>query len=118
MNRLIAVLLGALSLCASAEPIDVTIHVDGNYQPYSYRDEDGNAAGVYVEILREAFSRLEDFSVTLKPVPWDRGKLIMEEGKGLGLAPAFFMAMTGPTCIPTPCPSTPRPSAFSAAETY
>lgn len=75
---------------ANAGDVDVTIYVDDAYEPYSYRNDDGRAKGIYIDILQRAFSKMAGFKVTLEPVPWKRGKKLMETGQGFGLAPAFF----------------------------
>jgi len=75
---------------AFAEKIDVTIYVDDAYKPFSFRGKDGKAEGIYINVLKTAFSRMKDFNVSIKPIPWKRGKHLMETGEGFGLAPAFY----------------------------
>lgn len=70
-------------------PQEVTIYVDDGYRPFSYA-KDGRAEGMYIDVLRAVFDQMKLYRVTLKPIPWQRGKKLMEEGKGFGLAPAFF----------------------------
>ncbi len=82
---------------------EVTILVDDAYKPFSY-EEEGIAKGMYVEILRTAFTRMDKYKVSLKPVPWKRGKKIMEEGKGFGLTPAFFHGHDWPYLYPYSLP--------------
>lgn len=89
MKKLIIGFLLCIAQPLMADDIAVTIYVDADYRPFSF-DENGNAKGMYVDILETAFSRLPGFAVSLRPVPWRRGKYIMENGQGLGLAPAFF----------------------------
>ena len=74
---------------SSAEDIEVTVYVDDSYRPFSYL-ENGVPRGIYVDILRTAFARMEGFKVALHAVPWERGKYMMEKGEGLALAPVFF----------------------------
>ena len=78
-----------LSLSAVGDEIEVIIYVDDAYRPFSF-SENGNAKGKYIDILKMAFSRLPDFNVTMVPIPWNRGKKMMEEGIGFGLTPVFF----------------------------
>lgn len=78
----------------------VKIHVDGGYAPKSYTGKDGKAAGYYVELLREASNRMKKFELELIPVPWKRGKKIMEDGKGFGLTPAFYHGHDWPYLYP------------------
>jgi len=91
MKKLVLMMLfGVLIAPAFGSPVDVTIYVDDAYKPFSFRGRDGNAQGIYINVLQTAFSRMKNFNVTIKPVPWKRGKHLMEKGEGFGLAPAFF----------------------------
>lgn len=79
-----------MALPAFGEKVDVTIYVDDAYKPFSFRGKDGKAEGIYINVLTTAFSRMQNFNVTIKPIPWKRGKHLMETGEGFGLAPAFY----------------------------
>jgi polar amino acid transport system substrate-binding protein len=89
---------------ADRDVTNVVIHVDDAYQPYSYRDEKGMAKGIYIDILNVAFSRMPGFKVTMEPVPWKRGKMMMEKGEGFGLAPAFYHGHDWPYLYPYSLP--------------
>ncbi len=104
-NLLMASLFFAffLPMNSYGKDIEVTIHVDNNYKPFCY-EENGEAKGIYVKILKAAFSKMDGFAVTLKPVPWKRGKLMMKEGDGLGLTPAFFHGHDWPYLYPYSLP--------------
>ncbi|MDE1465105.1 substrate-binding periplasmic protein [Spartinivicinus poritis] len=78
---------------------DVTIYIDENYSPFSYKTN-GQAVGLYADILNTAFSRMKSFNVKLVPIPWKRGKKIMEQGKGFGLTPAYFHGHDWPYLYP------------------
>jgi polar amino acid transport system substrate-binding protein len=91
-------------MSVKAQDIQVTIHVDDAYQPYSYRGGQGEARGIYIDILKIAFSRMTGFKVTMEPVPWKRGKLMMEKGEGFALAPAFFHGHDWPYLYPYSLP--------------
>lgn len=82
----------------------VIIYVDDAYKPYSFKNAEGEAQGIYIDILKTAFSRMTGFSVKLEPIPWKRGKLLMEKGEGLGLAPAFFHGHDWPYLYPYSLP--------------
>jgi polar amino acid transport system substrate-binding protein len=86
---LIATLLLIVPLSAIGSEVEVTIYVDDAYKPFSF-EHNGQAKGMYIDVLTAAFSKMKDFKVTMKPVPWNRGKAMMEHGSGFGLAPAFF----------------------------
>jgi polar amino acid transport system substrate-binding protein len=91
-------------LAGYADEQEVNIYVDDAYQPFSYRDEKGEARGVYIDILRTAFARMEGYKVNLIPVPWQRGKLMMKQGKGVGLAAAFLHGHDWPYLYPYSLP--------------
>jgi polar amino acid transport system substrate-binding protein len=94
----ISTLFFACSLYA-AEPIKVTIYTDDDYEPYSYIDQ-GEAKGIYVDIIAAVFKKMPAYKVLIKAVPWARGKKMMEMGKGLGLADAYFHGHDWPYLYP------------------
>ncbi|MCP3944150.1 MAG: amino acid ABC transporter substrate-binding protein [Desulfobacteraceae bacterium] len=77
--------------------------MDYAYKPFSFR-ENGKSKGMYVDVLRTAFSRMQGFNVNMIPVPWDKGKKMMESGEGFGLAPAFFHGHDWPYLYPYSLP--------------
>lgn len=84
---LLTLMLGVFTFSAAKQ--DVTVYCDDGYFPFSY-EENGQAKGLYIDVLKEAFSRMDSFNVTLEPVPWKRGKFYMEQGQGFALTPAFY----------------------------
>ncbi len=88
---------------AKAEPIEIAIYVEESYPPYIYT-ENSMAKGLYIDVLRTAFDRMEDFKVTLLPVSWQRGKKIMERGQGIGLVPPYFHGHDWPYLHPYSLP--------------
>ncbi len=98
INRLFCLVLGALVLWASPSMAGrqrVEIFCDKGDAPYSYV-EDGEAAGIYTEILKRAFSRMPDYEVVITPVSWEKGMRLMEEGLGFALYPPYFRPKTLP----------------------
>lgn len=81
----------------------VTIYVDRDYKPYSY-EEGGAAKGLYVDVLKAAFKRMPGFDVSIKPVPWQRGKQLMASGEGFALAPVFYHGHDWPYLHPYSLP--------------
>jgi len=79
---------------------EVTIYVDDAYRPFSYKGENGEAKGMYIDVLHIAFSRMQGFKVTMKPVPWKRGKIMMKNGQGYALAPPYFHGHDWPYLYP------------------
>ncbi len=92
-----------LSLPAFGSDTQVTILADDAYRPFSF-EENGEAKGIYIDVLRTAFSRMNGFEVKIKPVPWKRGKKMMEVGEGFGLTPAFFHGHDWPYLYPYSLP--------------
>lgn len=86
-----AILWSVFSLAQESEipEVNITIHVDDGYRPFSYA-EDKEAKGIYIDVLKVAFSRMEGYNVSIQPIPWKRGKKMAENGEIMGLAPAFF----------------------------
>ena len=86
MCYIIPVIFGFLlssSVNAFAADIDVIVYADNNYAPYSY--EEGVAVkGIYSEILKSAFSRIDGYKVKIKSVPWKRGCYIQGLSATLG----------------------------------
>jgi len=68
----------------------VIIYGDDNYPPYSYK-ENGVAKGIYVDILKKAFSQIKNYNVTIKMVPWKRGLNYIKTGKGIAIFPPYFI---------------------------
>jgi len=86
----IVLLLSLLSLPAYAQKqiIAVTIYADDAYPPYSY-SENGEAKGIYYQILIKAFAQMPNYKVTIQPVPWKRGLKLLEKGAGFALYPPY-----------------------------
>jgi polar amino acid transport system substrate-binding protein len=88
-------ILRAVLLCAllhspawAQHQIDVTILCDAGYPPYSYA-ENGEAKGLYSDILREAFMRMPGYRVSIRPVPWPRGLAELARGSSFALFPPY-----------------------------
>ena len=100
----ILILVLGFALPAFGADIEVTIYVDDGYKPFSFVGKDGRAKGMYIDVLRTAFARMKGFNVKMKPVPWNRGKKLMTEGKGFGLAPVFYHGHDWPYLYPYSLP--------------
>lgn len=79
----------------AATPIEVTILCDNGYPPYSY-GEDGEAKGLYSDILRAAFARMPAYRVSIRPVPWRRGLAELERGTSFALYPPYYRPLERP----------------------
>ncbi|MCG8565730.1 MAG: transporter substrate-binding domain-containing protein [Desulfobacterales bacterium] len=89
----LVLLFGVPSALAGKQRVE--IFCDNDYPPYSY-GENGRAAGIYADILRRAFSRMEDYDVTITPVPWRKGVALMRAGEGFALYPPYFRPKVRP----------------------
>ena len=93
MTRISVVLagfLGAMVLATVACAAQaVVIFVDNGYPPYAYDAGKGKAAGIYVDVLTEAFSMVDGYAVEIRPTPWKRGMNMVREGKALGICPPY-----------------------------
>ena len=76
-------------------PISVTVLCDASYPPYSYA-ENGEAKGLYSDILRAAFARMPDYRVSIRPVPWPRGLAALEKGTAFALFPPYYRPVERP----------------------
>lgn len=85
----LAVLTGVLWAGAVRAGQPVTLYGDSDYPPYSY-DRDGTPAGLYVQILHEAFARMPDYDLTIELAPWRRGLRMLEQGEAVGLFPPYL----------------------------
>lgn len=68
---------------------ELTIIGDRNYAPYSY-ETNGVPTGLYVDILRAVFDRLDDYQLTFSMDPWKRGLSMIKEGTHLAIFPPYY----------------------------
>ncbi|MFW7523758.1 substrate-binding periplasmic protein [Vibrio ostreicida] len=73
-----------------ASAVSVTIYSDNNIPPYSYYS-DGKLVGIYPDIVRSVTSKMPNYDVTLKGVPWNRGLMLLKHGQGFALLPPYFL---------------------------
>ncbi|MBB6211001.1 substrate-binding periplasmic protein [Novispirillum itersonii] len=87
----IVILSGGLAVSAASPAQaaqEVILYGDDAYPPYSYLEE-GIPSGVYVQILRAAFDRLPEYSLTIRMLPWRRSLKMLEQGEAVGLFPPY-----------------------------
>lgn len=85
-----AAFISLLSCGASAqEPIQVELFGEENNVPYAYLEDGIQPAGIYVRILREAFSKLPDYNVTFAAMPFKRGMDMLQSGQIIGYFPPY-----------------------------
>jgi polar amino acid transport system substrate-binding protein len=100
----LACLLAGACLRAAAADIPVTIYADAGYQPYSYADKNGEAAGLYAEIVKTAFSRMKGYRIEIRPVPWKRGMAMLKSGTAFALYPPYMNLKDEPYTWPYSLP--------------
>jgi len=97
MRLLLMILVGCAIHAKSwaSAPIDVVILCDAGYPPYSYSEED-EAKGLYTDILRKAFTRMPEYNVQIRPVPWARGLAEVASGRAFALYPPYYRPIARP----------------------
>ncbi|UZP67059.1 transporter substrate-binding domain-containing protein [Desulfovibrio mangrovi] len=94
---------GVLAPVSGKTQQPVVIFGDDNYPPYSYL-EDGKAKGIYVDLLTTAFSRMPEYNITIRLVPWKRGLNLLETGQGFALFPPYKLPKARPYIYPYSAP--------------
>lgn len=59
-------------------PITIKVGSD-NYPPFNYTDENGNPAGIDVDLAKESFGRL-GYAVSFVGIDWEEKKKLVEHG--------------------------------------
>lgn len=67
----------------------ITLSGDKNYPPYSY-EENGIAKGVYVDILKSAFSKMKEYDLEIKMMAYKRAIKLTQTGKTIGFFPPYY----------------------------
>ncbi|MBU2714089.1 substrate-binding periplasmic protein [Zooshikella harenae] len=82
-----------ISTSFSTEPSQqVEIYTYDILPPYAYHDDKGELTGIYIEITRTAISRMKDYSLVFRVVPWSRAKFLAQQGKAFAILPPYFHA--------------------------
>ncbi len=74
---------------ASGQVQNVVVYCDSDYIPYSY-EKSGRANGIYANVLKIAFSRMQGYHVTIKPINWKKGLKRIEKGEIFALYPPYY----------------------------
>ncbi len=90
---ILATLLLAFSTTVGAAPRDDSSRPfhwidDEDYYPFIYRDEQGEPAGIYRELMEALFRRL-GIPLTVEVYPWKRAQKYVIEGRGDGMITAM-----------------------------
>lgn len=86
MKKLFLLLL--LSAIVNASQM-VKLAGDNNYPPYSY-SENGVAKGIYVDIIKSAFSKMDGYTLDLKMLAWKKAIAMTKKGKIVGFFPPYY----------------------------
>ena len=62
---------------------------DRNYPPYSYV-ENGKEKGVYVDIIKKAFSKIEGYDIKFNMMAYKRAINMTKQGKIIGFFPPYY----------------------------
>lgn len=71
---------------------------DAHHPPYAYLEE-GQAKGIYVDLIRAAFKDNTEFKIKIKLVPWKRALYLVESGQSEGIFPPHFFPEQRPFLI-------------------
>lgn len=86
----VKVLLVFAHILTAVSSRDITLCSDENYwYPFSYTNEKGEAAGLYIDMVSRIFENL-DYSCTITPLPWKRCLLGAENGSYDGVVGASY----------------------------
>jgi len=99
----VLLLFQIFSATVFANEINVVVYAENNYPPYSY-EEEGELKGIYTKILKKVFSRMKGYRVDIKAVPWKRGLIYLETGKGFALYPPYYRPKERPYIKPYSVP--------------
>ena len=82
MKTLLAtVLVFCLGVFSSAQAqTNLRFVFDQGSPPYSYKDADGNAIGLFPELVKAAFAALPEYSITVEAYPWARAQEMVQRG--------------------------------------
>ncbi|MBN2782657.1 MAG: transporter substrate-binding domain-containing protein [Campylobacterales bacterium] len=86
MKKIFLLLFVAKALFAS---VVVEIVGDKNYPPYSY-EESGEARGVYVDIIKSAFEKIDGYDVKFNMTAFKRAKELVKSGKAVAFFPPYY----------------------------
>lgn len=71
---------------------NVTIATYDVLPPFAFKDTHGKLTGTYIEIVKSAVSKMPDYTVTFKVLPWTRAKREIESGMMFAILPPYFHA--------------------------
>ena len=75
--------------CISLSAREVVLVGDEAYPPYSYV-ENGKPKGIYVDIVKKIFEKIDGYEVKFKMLPWKRCIKNIKEGKNVAFFPPYY----------------------------
>jgi polar amino acid transport system substrate-binding protein len=103
-KMLLAALVCVLaSTIISAKDTQVIVYADQDYPPYAYK-ESGSVKGIYTDILKAAFARMQGYSIEIKALPYKRGLAYLEKGTGFAIYPPYHRTKARPYIWPYSIP--------------
>jgi polar amino acid transport system substrate-binding protein len=93
MKKIIFILIAYFisnSVVFSAQEVKISTY--DVLPPFAFRDVQGKLTGVYIEIVKKAVSRMPDYTVSFKVLPWTRAKMEAETGIAFAILPPYFHA--------------------------
>lgn len=91
------------SVNISAKDIPVVVYADQDYPPYAYK-EAGIVKGIYTDILKAAFAKMQGYNIEIKAVPYKRGLAYLEKGTGFAIYPPYHRTKARPYIWPYSIP--------------
>lgn len=87
MNKL---LLTVFFIPLAIYPIqEVEIVTHNVLPPYAFTNDKDELTGIYIEIVKAVVNEMPDYSVSFLVMPWERGKVMVKEGKAFALLPPY-----------------------------
>jgi len=68
---------------------EVVLIGDDGYPPYSYQ-ENGKAKGIYVDVIKKVFDKIDGYEVKFKMLPWKRCIDNIKKGKNIAFFPPYY----------------------------
>ena len=82
-------ILSTLLISPLFASITIELACDQGYPPYSYK-ENKVAKGVYVDVIKKAFSKIPQYDVKFKPLAWSKMEPLITNGKMIGHFPPYY----------------------------
>ncbi|MGR6838516.1 substrate-binding periplasmic protein [Aliivibrio wodanis] len=70
----------------------VEIYTYDSLPPFSFRDENNNLTGIYIEAVKKIAEGMPNYDISFKVVPWSRAKALAEQGQAFAILPPYYHA--------------------------